>query len=181
MCPIPGKNRLLQRYRATYCKYPEEYRLEYDIIMHAGYLELLSQLTTVDPSTTRQAFEDRFDELFPVADRSWNIFSRKKPKESPYRIVVIEDVELGKIIGTATLFKELKFIRGCAACGHVEDVVVDSGYRGRQLGKKLLERLRQEAVDMGCYKMILDCSEENQPFYEKCGLTRKEIQMVEYL
>lgn len=107
--------------------------------------------------------------------------NRGQGKDAPYRIVVIEDMKSGRIVGTATLFKEIKFIRGCAACGHVEDVVVDSGYRGKQLGKRLLERLRQEAVEMGCYKIILDCSEDNQPFYEKCGLTRKEIQMVEYL
>ena len=31
---------------------------------------------------------------------------------------------------------------------------------------------------MGCYKVILDCAEANVVFYEKCGLTRKEIQMV---
>jgi glucosamine-phosphate N-acetyltransferase len=149
-----------------------------------GYLELLSQLTTVDPSTTQQTFDKRFDELFPQRSCLWDVFSKKKRgavKDSPYRIVVIEDITLSRIIGTATLFKEIKFIRGCAACGHIEDVVVDSGYRGRQLGKKLLERLRQEAVEMGCYKIILDCSEENEPFYEKCGLTRKEVQMVEYI
>lgn len=32
--------------------------------------------------------------------------------------------------------------------------------------------------EAGCYKVILDCSEDNVPFYEKCGLTRKEVQMV---
>ena len=32
--------------------------------------------------------------------------------------------------------------------------------------------------EAGCYKVILDCSEENVPFYEKCGLTKKEVQMV---
>lgn len=95
--------------------------------------------------------------------------------------MVIEDVASSRIVGTATLFKELKFIRGCAACGHIEDVVVDSTYRGKHIGRRLLERLREEALDMGCYKIILDCSEENQPFYEKCGLVRKEIQMVDYL
>jgi hypothetical protein len=30
----------------------------------------------------------------------------------------------------------------------------------------------------GCYKTILDCSEDNVPFYEKCGLKKKEVQMV---
>lgn len=32
--------------------------------------------------------------------------------------------------------------------------------------------------EAGCYKVILDCSEENVPFYEKCGLIKKEVQMV---
>lgn len=32
--------------------------------------------------------------------------------------------------------------------------------------------------ESGCYKLILDCAEHNVAFYEKCGLTRKEIQMV---
>ncbi len=34
------------------------------------------------------------------------------------------------------------------------------------------------AREAGCYKVILDCAEENAAFYEKCGLTIKEIQMV---
>ena len=34
------------------------------------------------------------------------------------------------------------------------------------------------AEEAGCYKVILDCSEENVPFYAKCGLTKKEVQMV---
>jgi glucosamine-phosphate N-acetyltransferase len=33
---------------------------------------------------------------------------------------------------------------------------------------------------VGCYKVILDCSEKNVPFYEKCGFTVKEKQMVVY-
>ena len=86
-----------------------------------------------------------------------------------------------QVVGTATLFIEMKFIRGCALCGHVEDVVVDSSYRGKRLGKLLIDRLMEEAKSAGCYKVILDCSESNQAFYEKCGLQRKEIQMVSYL
>ena len=132
-------------------------------------MELLAQLTTVG-AITKDDFEKRFDQLFASKDQ-----------QHSYRIFVIEDVEKKTIVGTATLFIELKFIRGCASCGHIEDVVVDSTYRGKQLGKKLIERLREEAADAGCYKIILDCSEENQPFYEKCGLQRKEVQMVQYL
>ena len=36
------------------------------------------------------------------------------------------------------------------------------------------------ADHLGCYKLILDCSESNVKFYEKCGFKRKEIQMARY-
>ncbi|VDQ13366.1 unnamed protein product [Trichobilharzia regenti] len=39
------------------------------------------------------------------------------------------------IIGAATLFLELKFIHCCSKRGHIEDVVVDSKFRGMNLGK----------------------------------------------
>lgn len=43
---------------------------------------------------------------------------------------------------------------------------------------RLIEALVDAAAQQGCYKVILDCSEANQAFYEKCGLIRKEVQMV---
>jgi glucosamine-phosphate N-acetyltransferase len=49
------------------------------------------------------------------------------------------------------------------------------------LACRLVEELVAVAAQQGCYKVILDCSEDNQAFYEKCGLTRKEVQMVKYL
>lgn len=46
---------------------------------------------------------------------------------------------------------------------------------------RVIEALMAEAEAAGCYKVILDCSEENAPFYQKCGLTKKELQMVRAL
>ncbi|PRW18407.1 glucosamine 6-phosphate N-acetyltransferase [Chlorella sorokiniana] len=131
-----------------------------------GYLQLLSQLTKVG-DYDEATFKARFDEMSKRSDT--------------YKVVVIEDLDKRQIIATATLVVELKFIRGCAKCGHVEDVVVDSTYRGLRLGLRVIEALMAAAQELGCYKVILDCSEENVPFYEKCGLTRKEVQMVKYL
>lgn len=133
---------------------------------HKGYLDLLSQLTKVgvyDEAT----FKSRFDDLTTSKDT--------------YKVVVIEDLDKKKIIATATLFIEKKFIRNCATCGHIEDVVVDTTYRGLRLGVRIIEALMQAGEAAGCYKIILDCSEDNVPFYEKCGLVRKEVQMVKYL
>ena len=95
--------------------------------------------------------------------------------------MVIEDPSSSKVIGTASCLAERKFIRGGGKAAHIEDVVVDSGYRGLKLGIKLIEALMLAAKEMGCYKVILDCAESNVKFYEKCGLTRKEVQMVRYL
>jgi glucosamine-phosphate N-acetyltransferase len=44
-----------------------------------------------------------------------------------------------------------------------------------------VEELVSVSRSRGCYKVILDCAEHNVAFYEKCGLTRKEVQMVRYL
>jgi glucosamine-phosphate N-acetyltransferase len=52
-----------------------------------------------------------------------------------YYVTVIEDLRSNKIIGSATLVLEQKFIHGCAVRGRLEDVVVDDTYRGKQLGK----------------------------------------------
>ncbi len=148
-----------------------------------SYLELLSQLTTVDRSMSEAELQRHFDELFPDRRRP-GLLSCLAPRSnlsSPYAIFVIEDTSKHAIVATATLFVEKKFIRGCASCGHIEDVVVDGGYRGKQLGKRVIERCIEEAKLRGCYKVILDCSEENAAFYAKCGLDRKEIQMVRYL
>lgn len=133
---------------------------------HKGYLQLLSQLTKVG-DYDEATFKARFDEMSKRSDT--------------YKVVIIEDLDKRQIIATATLVVELKFIRGCAKCGHVEDVVVDSTYRGLRLGLRVIEALMAAAQELGCYKVILDCSEDNVPFYEKCGLTRKEVQMVKYL
>lgn len=42
----------------------------------------------------------------------------------------------------------------------------------------MIASLVDVAEEEGCYKVILDCSEANAAFYEKCGMTRKEVQMV---
>jgi GNAT superfamily N-acetyltransferase len=56
------------------------------------------------------------------------------------------DLDKNKIIATATLLVELKFIRSCGKCGHIEDVVVDSTYRGLRLGKRCARRERSAAT-----------------------------------
>ncbi|GMH28722.1 hypothetical protein Nepgr_030565 [Nepenthes gracilis] len=130
-----------------------------------GFLELLQQLTVCDRISDEE-FQGRFLELCAHGD--------------DHVIYVIEDDDSGKIIATGTLFIEKKFIRSCGKAGHIEDVVVDSGSRGMHLGKKIIGFLTEHARSMGCYKVTLDCKEENREFYEKCGLEQRGVQMVKY-
>eukprot|EP00775_Hariotina_reticulata_P013371 gene13371-13498_t len=90
------------------------------------------------------------------------------------------DTKQGKVVGTAALVVERKFVHACGKVGHIEDVVVDQAARGQKLGQKLIDELVKVAQEQGCYKVILDCAEHNVEFYGKCGLIRKEVQMVKY-
>lgn len=58
----------------------------------------------------------------------------KENKNSSYQIFVVEETKEAKIVATATLLLEKKFIRGCGLAGHIEDVVVDESVRGQKLG-----------------------------------------------
>ena len=101
--------------------------------------------------------------------------------EDIYKIIVIEDVRKEKIIGAGSLFVEKKFIRDLGVCGHIEDIVVDKTYRGKNLGKRIIELLKVLGQVNNCYKVILDCADYNVPFYNKCGFFVKGIEMAWYI
>ncbi|XP_076311713.1 glucosamine 6-phosphate N-acetyltransferase isoform X2 [Tachypleus tridentatus] len=89
-------------------------------------------------------------------------------------IIVIEDTVTGQIIGSATLAVEHKFIHDAGFRGRLEDVVVSDEYRGRQLGKLLVETVRLLAEHIGCYKITLDCRDRMVKFYGQMGFHLEE-------
>lgn len=122
-----------------------------------GYMSLLSQLTSIG-DVDRDLFEERFRSMKACSDQ--------------YYIIVIEDLTNGQIIGAASLVKELKFIHSAGWRGRIEDVVVNSNYRGKQLGKLLVETLTLLGKNVGCYKLSLECVEDNYGFYNSHGYKR---------
>src|SRR5690606_5376320 len=74
----------------------------------------------------------------------------------------------------------LNSLRNLGLVGHIEDIAVDSNQRKKNLGKIIIETLDYLAKNAGCYKSILDCSEHNVGFYEKCGHKVAGTQMVRY-
>eukprot|EP00033_Pygsuia_biforma_P003498 GCRY01003828.1.p1 GENE.GCRY01003828.1~~GCRY01003828.1.p1 ORF type:complete len:202 (+),score=43.80 GCRY01003828.1:119-724(+) len=133
---------------------------------YKGFNDLLSQLTTVDP-LSHSAFEAQFSEMHKRKDT--------------YFLIAIEEQATCNLVGLGTLFVERKFIHSAAQYGHIEDIVVDKGLRGLSLGKVIIHTLLKLGVYLGCYKVILDCSDENIPFYEKCGLVHCGNEMALYV
>ncbi|KAI3629917.1 hypothetical protein MIR68_011352 [Amoeboaphelidium protococcarum] len=133
---------------------------------HRGFLTALSHLTTVGDLTEAQ-FLDRFHYL--------------KAHNYEYFTVVIEDTKKNIIAASGTCIVERKFVHQNGLVAHLEDVVVHKEYRSLKFGLYIIEALKYVGKQNSCYKIILDCSEKNVPFYEKCGFKAKEIEMVMYL
>lgn len=82
-----------------------------------------------------------------------------------------------KVVGAATIITEQKFIHNGGMAGHVEDVAVAKEMQGKGIGQKVVRALLEHAQKKGCYKTILDCSEDLVPFYEKLGFKKFSVAM----
>jgi len=114
-------------------------------------------LTTLD--SLRQASDidkNKADDIF------------EKINSNPDHIVAVAELD-GKIVGSTTLLIEPKFIHKGGLVGHIEDVVVDKKFQGQRIGEKIMKYLLEFAKNRGCYKTILDCTDDVKPFYEKLG------------
>ena len=128
-----------------------------------GFFQLLGQLTSIDPAAI--SHED-FSSFVAHLDEH-------------HQVLVIEDAEnLDQITGSITILIERKVIHNMGKVAHIEDVVVDNNIRGTGMGKKLINKAVAISKAAGCYKTILDCSEENAGFYEACGFEVKGKEMA---
>ncbi|KAH8158521.1 hypothetical protein CIB48_g9726 [Xylaria polymorpha] len=129
-----------------------------------GFLDCLRVLTTVG-EITREAFNERYNWM---------------SSQDTYYVLVIEDTNTGKVVGTGNLLVERKFIHNLGLVGHIEDIAVAKDQQGKKLGLRLIQALDFIAQKVGCYKSILDCSEANEGFYVKCGFRRAGLEMAHY-
>ena len=93
---------------------------------------------------------------------------------NPKSIFIVVEIN-NIIVGVASLHIIEKLTR---KMGLIEDVAVDSNFRGKGIGIKLIQNLTSEAKNMGCDKIVLNSSKDNISFYEKSGFKVNEIQMV---
>ena len=111
-------------------------------------LDSLRQASNIDKKTAEKIFD--------------------KINSNQDHIVAVAIIE-GTVVGSTTLLIETKFIHNGGKVGHIEDVVVDKEYQKKGIGEKIIIYLLRYAKDQGCYKTILDCTDEVKPFYEKLG------------
>lgn len=100
----------------------------------------------------------------------------RKIKSDPNYIIYVAILD-SKVVGATTLFIEQKFIHDGGLVGHIEDVAVRKEYQGKGIGQKLVKALLEHAKKKGCYKTILDCTDDLVQFYEKIGLKRHSNSM----
>ena len=119
-----------------------------------GFLETLGHLTTVD--------------LTP--EEAVRIWRGRNAAGVRTVVAVIGD----RVIGTASLILEHKFIPRGGTIGHIEDVAVHPQHGGKGVGSAVVRELVDLARLSGCYKVILSCSDENLPFYSRLGFRRHD-------
>ena len=85
------------------------------------------------------------------------------------------------LVATGTIVYETKFIHNCGMCAHIEDICVQEAFRKHGFGSILMRHLVEIAKLKGAYKIILDCSEELEGFYNKHSFHKHGIQMANYL
>ena len=81
--------------------------------------------------------------------------------------ITLVSVDNNTITGVASLYIIKKLTR---TLGLIEDVAVNENYRGKGIGKKLVEKLIGLAADKKCDKTVLNSSEQNSEFYKKLVL-----------
>lgn len=100
----------------------------------------------------------------------------EKISKNPNQIIYVATKD-SKVIGSACILIEQKFIHNGGRVGHIEDVVVEKKFQGKRVGQRLVQALLEYAKKQGCYKTILDCTDDLVPFYENLGFKRHSNSM----
>jgi glucosamine-phosphate N-acetyltransferase len=118
--------------------------------LFAGFVEALGSLAEVGINSPARLLE-----LYDLRQRQG--------------VLTFVCVEHDRVLGTASLVVEQKFIHGGGKVGHVEDVAVHPGHQSRGVGRRLVGHAVEQASRHGCYKVILNCSDRLVGFYGLAG------------
>lgn len=123
-------------------------------------IELLQSISQFKP------FKSDFFDIWNNLCKQINVFSV---------VAIIDD----KVVGYGSILIETN-IRG-GKRGHIEDVVSHLNHRKKSIGKSILDALFDIAKENECYKITLQCKENNFEFYKKCDYEISGIAMQRFL
>jgi len=86
-----------------------------------------------------------------------------------------------KLIATAKLIIEQKFIHKLAKYGYIEDVIVDENYRKQNIGKNIIKYIVDYCKTNNFFKITLSCNKSLINFYEKNNFEVYNIHMSQLL
>ena len=134
----------------------------------------------------RPVIREDLDQLFPLLEQltGMDYLNRNKDEcwelfRSNTAINSIIGVINEKVITYGSIIIENK-IHGSVS-GHIEDIVVDSNFRGLGIGEKLINQLVEIGESKKCYRITLFCKEHLVDFYSKNGFTVNNLTMKKFL
>ena len=113
----------------------------------------------------------------PITSNQFNSFLNSL--HSNEKIFVMTDA-CNTLLGLGSILIERKLIHGISKVGHIEDIVISPNHRKKGYGKLIIDYLTEVAKKENCYKVILNCKENLEYFYGKCGFEKKNIEMSKY-
>ena len=148
--------------------------IEFEDIEKRGFLEVLENLVPVglDIIRAKQILQEiksnPLHKIFVAQEEEGMDQQERQPQTKAQED--IDKKKKTKVVGTTTLLVEPKFIHEGMRVGYIEDVSVRKGYDGLGIGSQLITYATQDAISVeGCGKILLYCSKNTMPFYEKLG------------
>jgi len=142
--------------------------IEFEDIENRGFLEVLENLVPagIDRIQAKQILQQI------KSNPLHKIFVAQEEQQQHQQDADRDEKKKTKkiIVGTTTLLIEPKFINKGMRVGYIEDVSVREGYDGLGIGSQLITYATNDAISVeGCGKILLYCSKNTMPFYEKLG------------
>ena len=131
--------------------------VEYGILLENELLSLLELYKQLNP-------EDNIIDEFTAK----NIWKRIEAQNIKYFIAK----ENGKIIASCYICIILNLTRGGKSIGFIENVITDIEYKGKGIGKNIVENAIKYAREQNCYKILLQSGNRRTDahgFYESMG------------
>ncbi|CZT22376.1 uncharacterized protein RCC_08245 [Ramularia collo-cygni] len=100
-----------------------------------------------------------------------------RSRSDVYTILVIAN-DAGRVCCTGTLVLERKLTYDMSIVGHIEDIIVAEGHRGKNLSYRMLSQLDRIAYAAGATRTIACTQSPNIPFYAQKNFVETGIEMT---